>query len=102
MRGHPQPILFGLLLVACAAGQGATLSPIPAQTIAVNETLTLAVRAQGADTGYSFRYEGPNLPSLGSTASLSEGEAGAEFRWTPLANHVGKHEFTFLHVADGS
>ena len=87
---------------ACAQGAGPQLETIAPQTVAVHETLriTLSVRNGGGED-LSFRYEGPELPGLERTASLSGSGTSAEFRWSPLSSHVGTHEFTFVLLGSG-
>ncbi|MEZ4256072.1 MAG: PPC domain-containing protein [Polyangiales bacterium] len=89
-------------LWACATGQTAVLEPIPAQTVAVSDTLVvpLVVR-RGTASDFAFEFRGPEIPNLAETTSITGTAGGGEFRWTPLANQVGEHEFRFRLVADG-
>lgn len=92
-------LALGLALASCASGASPSLGPIAPATVAVNETLRLplTIRDAGSAT-LSFRFEGPDLPGLDRTASVSGGGGGGEFRWTPLASHVGTHELTIVLV----
>lgn len=100
------PRVFALLaVVTCVALSGCageeleapTLLPISAQTVEVNQTLTLDLRVdnpQGASLTYSV--EAPDLPGLDAVSELAGTPSGGTYRWTPLASHVGQHEFVFV------
>src|SRR5690606_28421877 len=76
--------------------QKPTLQPIDAQTVRVNETLSLLLAVENPDgLPLEFDVSGPELPSFDEVTLLSETPTGAVFRWTPLASHVGQHELTF-------
>ena len=76
--------LVALLSTGCGTGATARLAPIPAQSVRVNSTLRVPIVVSGATAATSFAYEGPELPSLNTTVSISGTAAGGELRWTPL------------------
>jgi hypothetical protein len=85
---------------ACASGQTAVLEAVPAQTATVNQTLVVPLIVEnGSTSSLSFRFRGPDVPNLVQTTSISSNGGVGEFRWTPVASHVGTHEFTFLLVS---
>lgn len=91
-----------VLAVGCAEGAGPSLSAIGPQRVSVHQTLRVPLIVNhGASESLSFRYEGPDLPGLDRTASISGNGSGGEFRWVPLASHVGTHEFTFVLARSG-
>ncbi len=94
-------ITLFLAALGCAAGNDATLDPIPAQSVRVSATLRVPLVVQSSESNYDLRFDGPDLPGLGVTSNISTGAGGGEFQWTPLASHVGKHEFVFNLVVGG-
>ena len=97
------PALLSLTLLACggdeglgSSGDAPSLLPIANTSLVVGETarLTLSVdNPTGLDLAYSF--EGPPLPGLELAATIGGTSAGGEFVFTPLASHVGAHDFQF-------
>ncbi|MCA9612020.1 MAG: PPC domain-containing protein, partial [Myxococcales bacterium] len=87
-------------LMACGGGSKAELAPISPVTARVNEPLMVALPVVGGGGDLSFDFEGPELPGL--RATVSGGAGGGTFRWTPLASHVGTHEFSILLLRGGS
>lgn len=95
-------LALALALVSCASGASPSLGPIAPATVAVNETARLPLTVlDGGSASLSFAFEGPALPGLERTASISGGSGGGEFRWTPLASHVGTHEVTIVLLGAG-
>jgi len=86
---------------ACGDPSSATLLPIAPQTTRVSSTLRVPILVEGGGS-LTFGFEAPDLPSFDSTASISGGVGGGEFRWTPLASHVGTHEVVILLLDGGS
>lgn len=68
----------------------------------VGETLRMPISVSGGGN-FTFGFEGPeDLPAFDRTASISgSASSGGEFRWTPLASHVGTHE-VIIQLLDGS
>ncbi|MBX3250317.1 MAG: PPC domain-containing protein [Myxococcales bacterium] len=96
MRHLLAPVLA--LLLACG-GADAELAPLAPVTARVNAPLVVELAVLGDADGLTFAYVAPDLPSLRVSVSGSGG--GGTFRWTPLASHVGTHEFT-IQLRDGS
>ncbi|MFT5357009.1 MAG: hypothetical protein ACI9KE_004239 [Polyangiales bacterium] len=67
----------------------------------VGETLRMPISVSGGGN-LIFGFEGPeDVPAFNRTASISgSASAGGEFRWTPLASHVGAHE-VIIQLLDG-
>lgn len=67
----------------------------------VGETLRMPISVSGGGD-LTFGFEGPDdVPAFNRTASISgSASAGGEFRWTPLASHVGAHE-VIIQLLDG-
>lgn len=98
------PFAFGIALALGAVGcgdSGASIDPLSPQTVAVSETLIVPLVATGGDE-LTFAFEAPEgLPAFRSTASIrGTARAGGEFRWTPLASHVGTREI-IIQLLDG-
>lgn len=102
------PVVLSALVVVCSVGCGdevlqtPDLLPLDATTVTVNDTLRLTLTVQNS-SGVSLEYShsGPSLPGLSEVTDLSGTPSGGEFRWTPLASHVGTHELTFTITFDG-
>jgi hypothetical protein len=97
--------LFALLLVlaaSCDAGARPDLLPILPQQVRVNATLSILLAVRN-ESGRELRYRvvGPMLPAFESVTSISGSPDRGEFRWTPLASHVGMHELTFQITSPG-
>ena len=75
-----------------SGGHAPRLSSIGDRTVAIGETLTLAIEATDAD-GDNLTYSASGLPS---GAAFS----GNTFTWTPTAAQAGNHPVTF-RVTDG-
>ncbi|MFT6396307.1 MAG: hypothetical protein ACJAYU_001050 [Bradymonadia bacterium] len=90
-----------LALTACtAAGPAGTdaieLLPITDQTVLVDETLVVTLAVNNPDgTSLSYSYDAPTVAGIERVATIGGSPAGGEFRWTPLASQVGRHELTF-------
>lgn len=93
------PSLFAIAILACGGGSNPELAPIAPVTARVNEPLMVALPVVGSGGDLSFALEAPELPGLRATVSGSAG--GGTFRWTPLASHVGTHEFQIALVRGG-
>ena len=105
-RSHMRPsLLFALALgamgLSCAGSGGAEIQPFAPQTVAVYETLRVPIDVEGGSTSMTFGMVGPDLERFDRAASVSGTGAGGEFRWTPLANHVGTHEVQIV-LLDGT
>lgn len=87
-------------VVACGGGSKPELAPITPVDARVNEPLMVALAVVGGGGDLSFDFEGPSLPGL--RATVSGGAGGGTFRWTPLASHVGTHEFQIRLLRGGS
>ncbi len=104
--------LFKILLVlgaigaltACDDDTPPQLLPLSDQQVAVNESLVLSLAVKNPDgLALDFKVQAPPLPGFAEVTRISASPAGAEFRWTPLASQVGKHELVFsVHSAAGS
>jgi hypothetical protein len=90
--------LLVLVWVGCTSDTTApSLLPIAPVSGTVNQTLVLSIAAVNPDgVSIDWSYSGPPLPGLSETAVLAGSPTGAEFRWTPLASHVGTHQFDFI------
>jgi len=90
------------LSVSCATGATPDLLPLLPQEVRVHRTLSLLLAVRNP-SGRELRYRvmGPMLPGFESVTSLSGSPDRGEFRWTPLASHVGMHELTFEITSPG-
>lgn len=89
--------MSGFGLGGCAGDTQPVLLPLEPANVGVDETLSLPLRFSNPDgVSVSFAYVGPPLPSLNLTTTLTGTNTAAEFRWTPLASHVGSHQFDFM------
>lgn len=96
------PLLAALLLTACGEGGGASLQPIAAQSVRVNEILMVTIAIDNPEgRAVELRVEAPDLPMFDRVHSLSTEPGGAVFRWAPLSSHVGMHELTFVLTNPG-
>lgn len=88
--------LLGGAASGCEGGSAPDLLPLLPQDVRVNDTLSLPLVVSN-DSGRALRYRvaGPMLPGFESVTSISGSPDRGEFRWTPLASHVGTHELTF-------
>ena len=100
---HRQRILLSSLLAAVALaacggdGVAPTLAPVAPRTVAVNETLTIALAVTNPDAlPLTWSVTGPDLPGFDRVATVSGDALRGEFRWTPLVSHVGVHDVTFV------
>ncbi len=87
--------LIAIAVVACATGTTPHLKPIEAQTVAVAQTLRIGLIPEGTDGTVAYSFDHPMLTGIERTASIVSTRMGAEFRWSPLAPHVGEHMFSF-------
>ncbi|UJR82211.1 PPC domain-containing protein [Sandaracinus amylolyticus] len=100
MRSSTTPFLaLALVLLACEPdGDTPDLLPVLPVDARVSETLAIELPVRN-DAGRELRYrvsiEGPPLAAFESVTSLSGSPGRGEFRWTPLASHVGRHELLF-------
>jgi hypothetical protein len=92
----------GALSAGCDGGEKPDLLPIAPQQARVNETraITLAV-SNGSGRELRYRAAGPMLAGFESVTTISGSPDRGEFRWTPLASHVGRHEITFTISSPG-
>ncbi len=89
--------LVSLIALGCDGGAGASLQPIAAQTVRVNETLTLTIAIDNpAGRPVEVTLEPLELPMFDRVSRLSTEPGGAVFRWSPLSSHTGTHELTFV------
>ncbi len=91
-------LLVSFLVVGCDAPASVTLLPVSRQRVQVSSPLrvTLVVNnPRGLPLAY--RFEAPaSLVAIESVATITGSPSGGEFRFTPLASHVGTHEITFV------
>ncbi len=99
--------VMALLATLCAPGCSddasgvPALLPISAQSVAVNQTLRIDLAVSNPDgLTLTFTSESPDLPGLDAVTELAGTPSGGTFRWTPLASHVGQHEFTFIATSE--
>ena len=93
---------LALSAIGCAAGTGPSFDAIPPQRVEVNHTLRVPLTVRSYDGPLRLRFVGPDLAGLADTTSIAAGSGGGgEFRWTPLASHVGAHEFVFIAATTG-
>ena len=92
------------LSYACAEDDGGPqLLPIPAQTVKVDQSLSLFLPVDNPrGDNLALAFTGPPLPSLQSVAQVTSTPQGGLFLYTPLASHVGTHQFTFTVFGGGS
>ncbi|MFT7623068.1 MAG: hypothetical protein ACI9WU_002245, partial [Myxococcota bacterium] len=94
-------LLCAALNAGCSTDAPPVVFPIEPATVDVNATLVLSLAVLNPDgTPLTWSFAGPPLPSLADTSSLSGTPTGAEFRWTPLASHVGVHQFDFTATSE--
>jgi hypothetical protein len=104
--GLHAPFCAALVVLAASAGCGEgdtapRLSPVAPRIVAVNETLTVDIVASNpSNLELHWSLTGPRLPGFDRVAMLRGDRSRAEFRWTPLASHVGVHEVTFVARSD--
>ncbi len=99
-------LLFGAvtcapLFSACASGSEAQLEPIRPVSGAVRSTIVVPLVVEDASGRIQFAMHAPRLPGLDRTTVIATTLGGGEFRWTPLASHIGTHEITFDLYVDG-
>ncbi len=93
-------ILFAAF-AGCSSGTPPVLFPIEAASVNVNETLVMDINVLNQDgVALSWSFAGPALAALAETTELAGSPTGAVFRWTPLASHVGSHQFDFTASSD--
>lgn len=97
------PLLALSILAACGPSGGAPhLLPLGRQTVAVNETLRVALDVDNpSGSALVYRFDASTLTALESVATIGGSPAGGEFRFTPLSSHVGTHTITFILSAPG-
>lgn len=94
-------IILALAFTACSAsGDGGTdaieLLPISDQAVVVDETLVVTLAVNNPDgTSLAYTYDAPTVAGIDRVATIGGSPSGGEFRWTPLASQVGRHELTF-------
>lgn len=106
MRERLIGLSLALFLVACGSKADPKLDPIGPQSVSVSETLRVPLTVTNPDgveiTG--FRFEAPDLedlPGFTRSAGVSGTTGGGEFRFTPLASHVGTYDITFIMTWSG-
>ncbi|MFT5433757.1 MAG: hypothetical protein ACI9OJ_004465, partial [Myxococcota bacterium] len=78
-----------------------SLLSIEPMSVGVDQTLVVELRVQNpGGLAVQYEYRGPDLAGLKTTASITGTPAGGEFRWTPLASHVGAHQFDFIATSE--
>jgi hypothetical protein len=101
---RPITVLSALALVlACGgetdpgpSGAAPTLLPVANTSLLVGETARLALSVDNPDgLGLTYTFEGPPLAGLDLAATIGGTSSGGEFVFTPLASHVGAHDFQF-------
>lgn len=96
------PLPFGVLLALLAGCPPAPLSiaELEVQNAYVGELLNLPLPIEN-NTGQplSVTYSAPPLQNLDRFATVVVHKRGADFRWTPILEHLGTHTFTFLAAA---
>ncbi|MDW8363612.1 MAG: PPC domain-containing protein [Myxococcales bacterium] len=89
-------------VASCAQGTGPRLEPLSPVSVAVNETVRVPIRVRNGGTEpLSLGMRGPDLPGFSRVASVRGGASGGEFRYSPLASHVGTHEVDILLLRGG-
>lgn len=96
------PFFVLVTLASCDAGGAPRLLPLGHQTAEVNRTLRVALDVDNPrGVALAYRFEAPTLVAIESVATIGGAPAGGEFRFTPLASHVGTHTITFVISAPG-
>ncbi|MFT6396175.1 MAG: hypothetical protein ACJAYU_000918 [Bradymonadia bacterium] len=81
---------------AAVTDNAASLLPVANTSLAVGETARVALSVDNPDgLTLSYAFEGPELPGLDLAATIGGTATGGEFVFTPLASHVGAHDFQF-------
>lgn len=94
--------VVGLALAACEGGSAPQLLPIGHQTAQVNATLRVPLDVVNpSGVALAYRFEAPTLVAIDSVATIGGSPSGGEFRFTPLASHVGTHSIDFVIAAPG-
>ena len=87
---------MALALGACGGGERPTLLPLSRQEVRANETLTVSLVVDNpGGRAVRYRVAAPMLAGFETSSAISGSPSGGEFRWTPLAGHVGVHELAF-------
>lgn len=96
--------LLLLLAAGCDPGASPRLLPIDHQLAEVNRTLRVALDVDNPrGVPLVYRFDAPSLVAIESVATIGGSPSGGEFRFTPLASHVGTHTITFtLASPDGT
>ena len=103
-QSSPLIVAFALTLtLACGgetdpgpSGSAPTLLPIANTSLLVGETARLTLSVDNPDgLGLTYAFEGPPLAGLDLAATIGGTASGGEFVFTPLASHVGAHDFQF-------
>lgn len=97
------------LAAACTAASGSNgddieLLPIADQFVGVDQTLVIDLVVNNPNgESLEFEYAAPSVREVERVAQIAGTPAGGEFRWTPLASQIGRHELTFtVSFAGGS
>ncbi len=73
-----------------------SLLPVANTSLLVGETARVALSVDNPDgLALTFAYDGPELAGLDLAATIGGTATGGEFVYTPLASHVGAHDFQF-------
>ena len=101
MKSLILPLILALATACTAASGGGSdaieLLPIADQSIAVDQTLVIPLVVNNPDgETLEYVYQAPTVAGIDRVATIAGTPAGGEFRWTPLASHVGRHELTFI------
>jgi hypothetical protein len=91
------PLALALGLWACSPGAAPRLLPVSHQTAEVNSTLRVPLDVDNPrGVPLVYRFVATSLVAIESIATISGSPSGGEFRFTPLASHVGTHSITFI------
>ena len=91
-------LLLGLL-TGCPPAP-LSIAELEVQNAYVGELLNLPLPIEN-NTGQplSVTFSGPPLQNLDRFATVVVHKRGADFRWTPIVEHLGTHTFTFVAAA---
>lgn len=90
-------------LTACGGDDGPGVSdnapsllPVANTSLSIGETARVALSVDNPDgLSLTYAFDGPDLAGLDLAATIGGTATGGEFVFTPLASHVGAHDFQF-------